>query len=221
MRITHSYLARFSHWLFAISVLVLGASGLQIFRAFPSFSAKLPAPYELTAPPGLGGWLGGALSWHFTFAWFFAIAVFLYFVDLARGGWRRLWLSGEDVRGIWPMARHYFLRGPKPPLTDLYNPLQKVAYLSMAGTLALALVTGLILAQPVQFGWFVGVPAAWQAVRLLHFGCLCAFAGFFPGHLVMVAMAGRPAMSAILIGRSGEPANPPTLAHASETPSAS
>ncbi len=38
--------------------------------------------------------------------------------------------------------------------------------------------------------------------RLLHFGCMLAIAAFIPGHLVMVALAGRPAMRAMLTGRS-------------------
>ena len=150
----------------------------------------------------LGGWLGGALAWHFTFAWLFAAAVLLYFLDLARGGWRRVWLSPCDWRGIWPMARYYFLRGPKPALTDLYNPLQKAAYLWMTGTLALALATGALLAQPALLGSFVHALGGWQNVRLLHFACLCAFAGFVPGHLVMVALAGKSAIQAMLTGRT-------------------
>ena len=50
MRVTHPYLTRFAHWLFAISTLVLGASGLEIFQVFPSFAAKLPEPFEIPVP---------------------------------------------------------------------------------------------------------------------------------------------------------------------------
>jgi len=44
-------------------------SGLRIFRAFPSFGPKIPEQVLLTIPRyvTLGGWLGGALQWHFTF----------------------------------------------------------------------------------------------------------------------------------------------------------
>jgi thiosulfate reductase cytochrome b subunit len=204
MRTTHPYLARLSHWLFAISTVVMGASGLQIFQAFPSFSAKLPEPFALPVPAGLGlgGWLGGALAWHFSFAWPFGLAVMLYAVDLARGGWRRLWLAGDDWRGIWPMARYYFLRGPKPPEPVLYNPLQKSAYLTATAALFVLLLTGLMLAQPVQLAALVSLMGGWQAVRMVHFGCLAVLVGFLPGHLVMVALAGWPAMRAMVTGRS-------------------
>ncbi len=207
MRTTHPFLIRLAHWLSAISIFVLAASGLQIFQAFPSFGSKLPEPMEIPTPAflSLGGWLGGALSWHFTFAWFFAFGTVLAMIDLARGGWRRIWLTGQEWFGIWPMARYYFLRGPKPMVNDLYNPLQKVAYLSMTAIALLALISGTMLAQPVQLGFLIQLIGGWQSARLLHFGCMLAIAAFIPGHLVMVALAGRPAMRAMLTGRSENP----------------
>lgn len=198
---THSYAARLAHWLFAISGMVLGASGVEILRAFPSFDAKLPHPFVIPVPvPGLGGWLGGALDWHLTFAWLFALAVVLYTFDLAAGGWRRLRLNGEGVRGIWPMMRYYFLRGPKPAVTELYNPLQKSAYWVAAAALGGALLTGAMLSLPVQLAMFVEALGGWQSVRMLHFACFVVLAGFLPGHLLMVALAGWSAMRTMLTG---------------------
>ena len=59
----HSWAVRFSHWLNAVSLLVMVASGFQIFRAFPSFGAKIPQKDLLHWPQSfaLGGWLGGGL----------------------------------------------------------------------------------------------------------------------------------------------------------------
>jgi thiosulfate reductase cytochrome b subunit len=96
------------------------------------------------------------------------------------------------------MMRYYARLGPKPEDPDLYNPLQKLAYLSMIGALFGAMLTGVVLLQPVQ----LQLGAGWQVVRVAHFACLLAFAGFLPGHLLMVALAGRTAMLAMLTGRS-------------------
>lgn len=217
MRYTsHKYLARLGHWLLAIAVIVLGASGLQIFYAFPSFSAPLPTPQDLPLPTAvaylaIGEWLGGALAWHFTFAWIFAAGLIAYAIDLARAGWRRIWLSRDEWAGILPMARHYFLRGPKPGQTALYNPLQKFAYLSMTATFFAVFATGVLLMQPTQFAWLTAEPWAWQTIRIAHFGCLIAFASFLPGHLIMVALAGKPAMRSMLTGRSDAPGAPATI----------
>ena len=75
---------RFTHWANAIAVTVLAMSGMQIFMAFPSFGPKIPQENIVDSIPraiALGGWLGGALQWHFTFMWFFAGAGLLYVVS--------------------------------------------------------------------------------------------------------------------------------------------
>ena len=38
----HPLVVRLCHWLNAIALFVMVGSGLQIFRAFPSFGAKIP-----------------------------------------------------------------------------------------------------------------------------------------------------------------------------------
>src|SRR5262245_35579394 len=204
MRITHPYLTRLAHWLIAITLPVLAASGLQILQAFPVFGPKIPTGVGIPLPSwaGIGGWLGGALAWHYTFAWLFAIAVALYLIDLLRGGWKRLWLKPTDWKNIGPMARHYFLRGPKPPNRDRYNPLQKAAYLVITCSLLLVLIKGAAMAQPVQLNFILRALGGWQTVRFLHFLCLCSFAAFVPGHLIMVILAGRPSIWAMLSGSS-------------------
>src|SRR5205814_3681855 len=64
----HPWAVRFTHWMNAASIFVLATSGLQIFRAFPSFGPKIPQDNFMNVPKTftLGGWLGGALQWHFT-----------------------------------------------------------------------------------------------------------------------------------------------------------
>jgi Ni,Fe-hydrogenase I cytochrome b subunit len=38
----HPWAIRFTHWLNAVSIFVLVASGVRIFTAFPSFGPKVP-----------------------------------------------------------------------------------------------------------------------------------------------------------------------------------
>ncbi|MGA2761550.1 MAG: cytochrome b/b6 domain-containing protein, partial [Candidatus Cybelea sp.] len=65
----HPWIVRVAHWLNAVAVFVLVTSGLRIFRAFPSFGPTSPQQNFWVPPPGitLGGWLAGAIQWHFTF----------------------------------------------------------------------------------------------------------------------------------------------------------
>ena len=138
----HPWAIRFTHWLNAAAVFVLAASGLRIFRAFPSFGAKIPERDLVNIPKALtlGGWLGGALQWHFTFMWLFAGSGVLYLAyQLLSGHYKTVLFVPRDVKGVWPMARHYFLFGPKPALTEQYNPLQKLAY---TGTVLCGVASG-------------------------------------------------------------------------------
>src|SRR5438445_10326585 len=76
----HPFIVRLCHWVNAVALLVLVFSGLQIFRAFPSFGAKLPQKDLLHWPKAyaLGGWLGGGLQWHLTFMWIYIGTGLLY-----------------------------------------------------------------------------------------------------------------------------------------------
>ncbi|RZM01219.1 MAG: cytochrome B, partial [Variovorax sp.] len=59
----HPLWMRISHWLNAFAVLILIASGWRIYDASPLFGFTFPAALTL------GGWLGGALQWHFAAMW--------------------------------------------------------------------------------------------------------------------------------------------------------
>src|SRR5258705_2099696 len=76
----HPWTVRFSHWLNAVSLLLMVASGFQIFRAFPSFGAKIPQKDLLHWPHAfaLGGSLGGGLQWHLSFMWIYIATRLLY-----------------------------------------------------------------------------------------------------------------------------------------------
>jgi thiosulfate reductase cytochrome b subunit len=70
-------LVRLAHWLNAIVLLGIIASGLQIYMAFRHFGPRgepYPNPFDGAAIPEwsrLGGWLAGGLYWHFGLAWAF------------------------------------------------------------------------------------------------------------------------------------------------------
>lgn len=212
----HPWAVRFAHWVNAVTITVLTLSGLQIFNAFPSFGDKVPQVDLITAVPQaitLGGWLGGALQWHFTFMWFFIGAAALYVVfQVASGHYRTVLFVPSDVRHVWPMARHYFLFGPKPPATAQYNALQKLAYTSALAFGALSMLTGLVMYKPVQFSTLGLVFGGYDGARLVHFLAMCGLLSFIPGHLVMVALHGWDNLASMLTGWKHKPE------YTSETP---
>ena len=148
----HPLIVRLAHWLNAVALFVMIGSGLQIFRAFPSFGPKIPQQNFFVPPTqiALGGWLGGALQWHFTFMWIFVGSGLMYVVyQIVSGHWRQVLFMPRDIKGVWPMARHYFLFGKKPPVDAAYNPLQKLAYTSTLFFGVLSTLTGMVLYKPV------------------------------------------------------------------------
>ena len=192
-RLEHPVVVRLCHWVAALAVMLLTASGLEIFAAFASFGDKIPQR-DLFVPPDavrLGGWLGGALQWHLTYAWLFLCAGSLYAVyQVVSGNWRQVLFTAADVRGVWPMVRHYVFRGPMPREAGTYNPLQKLAYTTALGLGAVLVITGLALYKPVQLSWLVDAFGGFRLTRVWHFTAMCGLLGFIPGHLFMVAIHG-------------------------------
>jgi Ni/Fe-hydrogenase b-type cytochrome subunit len=204
----HPTAIRITHWVNAISLFVMVTSGLRIFRAFPSFGPKIPEKILIDVPKSLtlGGWLGGALQWHFTFMWLFASSGIFYVVyQIASGHYRTLLFTRRDVSGVWPMARHYFFFGPKPQQTGQYNALQKLAYTSAVGLGALSLLTGIVLYKPAQFSWLAFLFGGFHLTRIWHFAAMCGFLAFIPGHLIMVALHGWSNFYSMLSGWKREP----------------
>jgi thiosulfate reductase cytochrome b subunit len=200
----HPWFVRFVHWTNATAVCVMLLSGLQIFSAFPSFGAKVPEHDLIDAVPEaitLGGWLGGALQWHFTFMWIFAIGgIFYVSAQLMSGHFRTVLFLPRDAPGVWPMARHYFLFGPKPPSIAQYNPLQKLAYTAALFLGGVLTWTGAVMYKPAQLS-MVGAPlGGYHNARVVHFLAMCGLVAFVPGHLVMVAIHGWDNARSIVTG---------------------
>ena len=204
----HPWPVRFCHWLNAISLFVMVGSGLQIFRAFPSFGAKIPQKDLVNWPKSLalGGWLGGALQWHLTFMWIYIGTGFFYLAyEIVTRNYRQVLLLPRDLRGVWPMARHYFFFGPKPPLTEAYNPLQKLAYTSAIVLGGLSVLTGFAIWKPVQFAWLAWLMGGFHLARVWHFAVMWAILFFLFGHLVMVVLHGWNNFVSMLTGWKKDP----------------
>lgn len=189
----HSAMVRFCHWLNAVALVIMITSGWRIFIAFPSFGPKLPEHRLLRIPDAitLGGWLGGALQWHYTFMWVFAATGLAYAGYLiASGEYKTMLFRPRDIPGVWPMACHYFFFGPEPKQTEAYNPLQKLAYTTIVLCGALSVLTGIVILRPVQFSGMAWLMGGFHLARIWHFVAMCGFVAFIPGHLVMVALHG-------------------------------
>jgi Ni/Fe-hydrogenase b-type cytochrome subunit len=204
----HPLPVRLCHWLNAISLFVMIGSGLQIFRAFPSFGAKIPQKDLLNWPRSfaIGGWLGGALQWHLTFMWIYLATGLVYLgYQIFSGNYKQVLFTRRDIPGVWPMVKHYFFFGPKPPQHEAYNPLQKHAYTSAIALGALSVLTGFAVWKPVQFSWLAWLMGGFHWARLLHFLIMWAILAFVFGHLIMVMLHGWHNFLSMLTGWKKDP----------------
>ena len=199
---------RIVHWCNAVFLTLMAGSGLQIFRAFPSFGPKIPQHNLLNVPKSLalGGWLGGALQWHMTFAWIYvATGVFYLAYQIFSCNYRQPLFVRKDLAGVWPMIRHYFFFGRKPAQIEVYNPLQKMAYTSAILLGLLSVLTGIVLYNPVQFSFLASLLGGFHWARLWHFCVLCALLLFVLGHLIMVVLHGWNNFISMLTGWKRNP----------------
>jgi thiosulfate reductase cytochrome b subunit len=74
---------RAMHWANAVAIVLMIMSGWQIYNASPLFSFSFS--HSIT----LGGWLGGALLWHFAAMWLLMVNGLSYLTfGLATGRFR-------------------------------------------------------------------------------------------------------------------------------------
>ncbi|MEQ6277714.1 cytochrome b/b6 domain-containing protein [Kluyvera huaxiensis] len=190
----HPLWLRCCHWVNAIAIAGMLFSGWRIYNASPLFDFTFPA--SLT----LGGWLGGALQWHFAMMWVLGINAVVYLtLGITTGRFRRkfLPLSPRELIGDLRQA----LRG-KLQHADLshYNAVQKLAYLGVI-LLGIGLVlSGLVLWKSVQFPLLRDLLGGYETARYIHFFCMSAMALFVVIHLLMVLLVPRTLL-AMLRGR--------------------
>src|SRR5690349_18686689 len=109
------WVIRVTHWVSALAITVMVASGLRIFDAYPAFARKgetfccYPwAGREIPAALTFGGWLAGARNWHFAMMWVLVVTGIVYLGFLVvHGEWRDIVPRRGDVRDAWEMAKFY------------------------------------------------------------------------------------------------------------------
>lgn len=176
---------RVTHWLNVLAVLVMITSGWRIYNASPIFGFRFPN--DIT----LGGWLGGALRWHFAAMWLLAANGLVYLAtNLA---------SGRLSRRFFPLTLRGVLRDAFAALRGRlahddprqYNQVQRAAYLFAVLDLVLLVASGLAIWKPVQLGWLCMAFGGFQGARVVHFVAMAGLVAFVLVHVAMVALVPR------------------------------
>lgn len=179
--IVHPVWLRLAHWINALATVLLVLSGWRIYNASPIFAFNIPDGLTL------GGWLGGALLWHF-FAMYVLIANGLLYLALnfLTGRFRRQFFP-LSLKAIWADLRAALTLKLQHTDFSSYNALQKLAYLFMIFDLILLVLSGLAIWKSVQFPLLRELMGGYDTARVVHFVAMSALLAVLAVHLVMVA----------------------------------
>ena len=181
----HKLFVRVFHWVNALGMTLMIMSGWRIYNASPLFGFRFPN--ELT----LGGWLAGALQWHFAAMWLLALNGILYVTYGI--------VSGHFRRKLLPLTPRAVLRDALAALrgklahNDLavYNAAQRAAYLAIILCLVVLVLSGLAIWKPVQLQEIAALMGGYEGARLLHFFAMALMVFIVLVHIVMVILVPR------------------------------
>jgi thiosulfate reductase cytochrome b subunit len=186
---------RTMHWINAVAMILMIMSGWQIYNASPLFE-WLRFSHSIT----LGGWLAGALLWHFAAMWLLMVNGLAYLIVG--------FASGRFKRKLLPITAGGVISDTKAALTgklsheDLskYNQVQKLLYAGIIATGVVIVLSGLSIWKPVQFQYLTALFGGYDIARYVHFFCMCAIVAFLVVHIVLAVMVPK-SLRAMIIGR--------------------
>jgi thiosulfate reductase cytochrome b subunit len=190
----HPLYVRITHWINALAMLIMIASGWQIYNASPLFAFTFPSGLTL------GGWLAGGLLWHFAAMWLLVANGIVYLVvGLVTGRLRRQLLP------VWPRQVIHDLGAAltgRLSHADLavYNAVQKALYLGVLLAGVIIVASGLAMWKPVQLWWLAALLGGYESARLVHFLAMTAIVAFLAVHIVMALLVPR-SLRAMILGR--------------------
>jgi thiosulfate reductase cytochrome b subunit len=196
---------RITHWVWAICLLFLLMSGLQIFNAHSALylGDQVGFTYEnaIFEIDGFPGWmtipstqdLATGRVVHFFFAWIFAVTLVVWLVASLRNRHiRKDLLPGvKDAQNFGADVRDHLRL--KLVHTVRYSPLQKLAYGGVLFVLfPLIIVTGLSMSPGMNavLPWLPELFGGRQSARTVHFGVMALLVLFFIVHMAMILLAG-------------------------------
>ena len=182
----HPLVVRITHWINVLAVLMMVTSGWRIYNASPLFES-FTFPDALT----LGGWLAGALQWHFAALWLLVLNGLVYLIYGI--------FSGHFRRKLLPISPRAALRDVSQALRgrlahedlSVYNAAQRAAYLVLILALMLLVASGLAIWKPVQLQELAALMGGYEGARLLHFFAMSLVVFIVVVHVVMVALVPR------------------------------
>ena len=196
-RMIHPVFIRVTHWINAFAIFVMILSGWRIYNASPLFGFEFPAGFTL------GGWLAGALAWHFAAMWLLAINGVAYLAyGIISGHFRRNFLPISLSRALNDAA--LASRGRLDHTPGRYNAAQRLFYVGVILTAIVAVLSGLAIWKPVQLQGLTAFMGGYEAARRVHFFAMAAIVAFLVVH-VGLAVKVKGVLAPMFTGRAEAP----------------
>jgi thiosulfate reductase cytochrome b subunit len=196
----HPFYVRLFHWLNATAIVLMILSGWRIYNASPIFAFRFPP--SLT----LGGWLGGALQWHFAAMWLLIVNLLVYLlVGLLSGHFRRSFLPVSPRSVLQDLGKA--LHGRLAHDVGRYNAVQKASYIGVLLAIIVTIASGLCVWKPVQLQTLGVLMGGYEGARLVHFAGMTAISAFIVMHLALVAIVPSTLLP-MITGLARRPAAP-------------
>jgi thiosulfate reductase cytochrome b subunit len=175
----HPRWVRVCHWINALAILVMIGSGWQVYNASPLFDFEFPKQFTL------GGWLAGALLWHFAAMWVLVINGIVYVtLGVATGRFRRKLLPIRPVEVIADVKAALSFKLAHDDLSH-YNAVQKLLYAGVIVAGIVIVLSGISIWKPVQLQELTALFGGYDAARYVHFFAMAAIVGFLIVHVVL------------------------------------
>ena len=185
---------RAMHWTNAVAMVMMIMSGWQIYNASPLFDFRFS--HSIT----LGGWLGGALLWHFAAMWLLMINGLAYLaVGLATGRFRNKLLPLTPSGVIADIKAALTFKLAHDDLTH-YNQVQKLLYAGIILVGIVMVLSGLSIWKPVQLQYLTALFGGYDVARYVHFIAMSAIAAFLIVHVALALLVPK-SLRAMIIGR--------------------
>ncbi|HEY0569773.1 MAG TPA: cytochrome b/b6 domain-containing protein [Xanthobacteraceae bacterium] len=192
--VIHPAWVRITHWINAVAMLVMIGSGWRIYNASPLF------PFVFPNPITLGGWLAGALLWHFAAMWVLAINGLVYVIlGLVTGRFRRKFLPIRPSEIAADVKAALTFRLSHDDLST-YNAVQRLLYLGVILAGVVVVLSGLSIWKPVQLQELTALFGGYEAARYVHFFAMAAIVAFLAVH-ILLAMIVPKSLLAMIAGR--------------------
>jgi thiosulfate reductase cytochrome b subunit len=185
---------RIMHWTNAVATILMIMSGWQIYNASPLFDFRFS--HAIT----LGGWLGGALLWHFAAMWLLMINGLVYLITGFATGRFRKKLFPITPAGVFADLKAAATFKLTHDDLSVYNYVQKLLYAGIIVVGVVIVLSGLSIWKPVQLQYLTALFGGYDVARYVHFICMSLICLFLIVHVALAVLVPR-SLRAMIIGR--------------------